>query len=414
MVRFASRRRAASLALMLLVLVLTVVLAPFAGAQEEPVVRAVLFFSPTCGHCEYVIQEYLLPVEFPGTGGDAEIYYDETLAPEDTAFYLVTNGRLEMIFADTSVLEGAELFGAATVAYGIPSPGVPRLIVGDQYLFGSADIPGLFPGIVADGLAAGIDWPDIDGMAEAVASIPVPGDNPDETITTLDPVTTTTAGTGETTTTAEPVTTTTDPTTTTTEPGFSTDESMWDRFGNDAAANTIAVIVLLGMLVALLWVARQLVGRTWSDAPLSTWIPALAVFGLGVAAYLLSVEAGGEGAEAVCGPVGNCNAVQGSDYARLFGLIHIGLIGVIGYVVASATWVAARFVSGRFVDWARVGLFGGTIGGVGFSIYLTFLEPFVIGATCLWCITSAVIITVLMLLSTRPAVAAWSRLRSPG
>jgi len=31
--------------------------------------------------------------------------------------------------------------------------------------------------------------------------------------------------------------------------------------------------------------------------------------------------------------------------------------------------------------------------GVLFTIYLTFLEPFVIGATCMWCITSAILMT---------------------
>jgi uncharacterized membrane protein len=35
-----------------------------------------------------------------------------------------------------------------------------------------------------------------------------------------------------------------------------------------------------------------------------------------------------------------------------------------------------------------------------FSIYLTFLEPFVIGATCMWCICSAVIMIILLLAST--------------
>jgi len=38
--------------------------------------------------------------------------------------------------------------------------------------------------------------------------------------------------------------------------------------------------------------------------------------------------------------------------------------------------------------------------GVLFSIYLTFLEPFVIGATCAWCLSSAVIMTLLLLLTT--------------
>jgi len=40
--------------------------------------------------------------------------------------------------------------------------------------------------------------------------------------------------------------------------------------------------------------------------------------------------------------------------------------------------------------------------GTLFSIYLTFLEPFVIGASCIWCLTSAVIMT-LLLWATTPA-----------
>jgi uncharacterized membrane protein len=40
--------------------------------------------------------------------------------------------------------------------------------------------------------------------------------------------------------------------------------------------------------------------------------------------------------------------------------------------------------------------------GMLFSIYLTFLEPFVIGATCAWCLASAVIMTALFWLSLLP------------
>ena len=50
----------------------------------------------------------------------------------------------------------------------------------------------------------------------------------------------------------------------------------------------------------------------------------------------------------------------------------------------------------RLADYARAGLLGMTLLGVGFSVYLTFLEPFVIGATCAWCVTSA--LTMLLLL----------------
>ena len=40
------------------------------------------------------------------------------------------------------------------------------------------------------------------------------------------------------------------------------------------------------------------------------------------------------------------------------------------------------------------------LAGTAFSAYLTFLEPFVIGATCVWCITSAVVVGLLLLTST--------------
>jgi uncharacterized membrane protein len=36
------------------------------------------------------------------------------------------------------------------------------------------------------------------------------------------------------------------------------------------------------------------------------------------------------------------------------------------------------------------------VAGTLFSIYLTFLEPFVIGATCAWCLASAIIMTLLL------------------
>jgi uncharacterized membrane protein len=147
-------------------------------------------------------------------------------------------------------------------------------------------------------------------------------------------------------------------------------------------------------------------GRGWD------LIALLLLAGIAVAAYLFSVESGGEGAKAVCGPVGDCNLVQGSKYARLFGVIHIGLVGVIGYSVALVTWMLGRFGPARAADWARAALFAASLGGVAFSIYLTFLEPFVIGATCMWCVTSAVIMTVVMLLTARPGVAAWRRLRA--
>ncbi|MEO8355254.1 MAG: vitamin K epoxide reductase family protein [Chloroflexota bacterium] len=145
----------------------------------------------------------------------------------------------------------------------------------------------------------------------------------------------------------------------------------------------------------------------------SNWImPLLCVMGLGVAGYLAYVET--SDVAAICGPVGDCNTVQQSEYARLFGILPIGILGMIGYGVILIFWLAGRFTNKRFADFAPLFIFIMTGLGTLFSIYLTFLEPFVIGATCAWCLTSAVLMTALMLASVVPAKAALGRLRITG
>ena len=74
-----------------------------------------------------------------------------------------------------------------------------------------------------------------------------------------------------------------------------------------------------------------------------------------------------------------------------------------GYVAIFLARPVARFAKDKIADFAALSLFGMAVGGTLFCNYLTFLEPFVIGATCAWCLTSAVFITVLMLLSLQPA-----------
>ena len=136
--------------------------------------------------------------------------------------------------------------------------------------------------------------------------------------------------------------------------------------------------------------------RLFSPPPaVASWprwvIPALSVVGLVVAGYLSYVEI--TLTEAVCGPVGDCNTVQQSQYARLFGVLPIGVLGVAGYVVILGAWAVQYYGPKDLRVLARLVLLGSTLFGTLFSIYLTFLEPFVIGATCAWCLASAVVIT---------------------
>ncbi len=174
--------------------------------------------------------------------------------------------------------------------------------------------------------------------------------------------------------------------------------SMTDRFLLDPTGNAMSVVVLILMLAALGLVGADVAGRIRIPRWPGWTVPVLAFVGVGVAAYLTYIEV--TGMEAVCGPVGDCNTVQQSPYATLFGAIPVGGLGLVGYVVLLAAWALVRGGSAAMRGAARMPLWILALGAVLFSVYLTFLEPFVIGATCAWCLTSAVITTLILLAAT--------------
>jgi uncharacterized membrane protein len=93
---------------------------------------------------------------------------------------------------------------------------------------------------------------------------------------------------------------------------------------------------LLYTLAALFWKKLPAPTQRWAQAAL----PLLALVGLGVAGYLSYIET--QELPAVCGPVGDCNAVQASPYARLFGILPIGVLGMAGYLLILAAWAWHR------------------------------------------------------------------------
>jgi uncharacterized membrane protein len=124
----------------------------------------------------------------------------------------------------------------------------------------------------------------------------------------------------------------------------------------------------------------------------------LSVLGIGVAAYLTYVEI--SHSNAICGPIGNCNSVQTSPYARLFGVLPVGIFGMLGYLAIGFTWLMKRYGNPQYQRTLTTLMWGLALFGVLFMVYLTFLEPFVIGATCAWCLSSAAIITTLLWATT--------------
>ena len=118
-------------------------------------------------------------------------------------------------------------------------------------------------------------------------------------------------------------------------------------------------------------------------------IGVLAVIGLGIAGYLTYVHYAG--IHVLCAASGGCETVQTSSYAKLAG-IPVPVLGLVGYVGI----LVSLFVPG---DPGRLATAGIALVGFGFSLYLTYLELFVIKAICQWCVGSAVLMTVIAVLS---------------
>jgi uncharacterized membrane protein len=358
-------------------------------AAPGPVVRGVFYFSPTCPHCETVINDHL-PGIFASFGDPYEVAWDESLPPEEVAFYLLSNDTVQLLMIDASVQAGAELFTRDSERLGIERAGVPRLDIADTWLVGSVDIPARLPEMITDGVeAGGIDWPAVEGIEEPLAWFEAEGLLGGR-VQRADAM----AAESEDAAAVLPATTV----------------SPLDRVASDPLGNGIAILVLVALLVSLLAVpllaARH--ALVFTAGPL---VPVLVVAGVVVAAYLASVET--SGSTAVCGPVGDCNAVQQSEYSRLLG-VPIGVLGVIGYLAIGGLWLVAGLARGRLADRARVAMALGAFAAVAFSAYLTFLEPFVIGATCMWCISSALISLALLWLTAGDGWSAFERLRGGG
>ncbi|MGD8319034.1 MAG: vitamin K epoxide reductase family protein [Gemmatimonadota bacterium] len=478
-----------------------------AQLRQEPVVHAVLFYSPACPHCHKVMTQDLPPL--------AERYGD----------------RLVMVGVDVTSSGGQELYRATADYFGIPEPeqGVPMLVVGSEVLMGSLEIPERFPGIIEAGLAGGgLDWPAVPLVRTALAQqgmleeapeeqgAPPPTasgqatDAPPETRTAPEPgadrgVVAETRppaepdaqpasepgtqpasepgkrrpaeveakpaaepeaeppGESEPEPSAEPEPESVPgsrPATATVEeadahaqplpeagaapgdgaspgpearpapePGSGAEPmtgaaaerapdalpqdvvatplgasmpralSVADRLRLDPTGNGMAVAVLLLLVLLVVTVTRHLlVPLPRIFVPRTHLIPLLCILGTGVAAYLAWIEV--TGALAVCGPVGDCNTVQQSPYARLFGVVPVALLGLAGYAAMAGTWILARYVGARWRAVALWALWGMALVATVFSIYLTFLEPFVIGATCAWCVTSSLVSGALLLLAT--------------
>jgi uncharacterized membrane protein len=120
-----------------------------------------------------------------------------------------------------------------------------------------------------------------------------------------------------------------------------------------------------------------------------------ALTGVFISAYLWLYKLGKIGT-LTCG-TGGCETVQLSAYSRFLG-IEVAAIGALGYtlllVLSLASLNARPAVAARLIT-ALVVLSGMALL---FTLYLKYLELFVIHAICRWCVASAVLILVFFVL----------------
>lgn len=128
-------------------------------------------------------------------------------------------------------------------------------------------------------------------------------------------------------------------------------------------------------------------------------VAVVSLMGVFVALYLLAYSIGL--VPLICG-VGSCETVQASQWAKV-GPVPVPLIGVAGY--GSLLFLALLGIQPSWAESRPVGLvmFGLAAVGAAYTAFLTYLEAAVIHAWCVWCVTSAVLMTFIFL-ATLPEV----------
>lgn len=329
----------------LCLLLLVVTASPVWGEESgrvNPEVRAVLFYSPDTSQYQDLFAFFL-----PGL---LERYGE----------------RVAVSAIDASQFEGATAYRAAASRHELSAPwdGTPVVLVGEKPMVGLMEIAGVL-GDDFETLArvpGAADWPSLPELNPLIAAGTLDFDQ--RTAREAAPAV---------------------------SEGPELAASDGRRF-----ADMLALAVLVATVLALIHSLLRL-RRTSHPGPVSRPLLLVALLiGLGISGYTAYTALAD--VAPMCGPSAGCGDVQDSEYAKVFG-VPMGVFGLLGYGVILVSWFLARRLSPqgggwRWIPWA-IALFAAL-----FSLRLTALGYFVIGASCFWCLGSAVSISlVLWLLS---------------
>jgi uncharacterized membrane protein len=129
--------------------------------------------------------------------------------------------------------------------------------------------------------------------------------------------------------------------------------------------------------------------------PVQIALLVLSLLGTGISGYL--VYAHYFKIDPVCLPGAPCEVVLTTRYADMWG-VPLSLLGMLMYLglVVLNVW---QLVKGEKAGLAAAGVYSLALAGTLFSLYLLYLEAFVIHGYCTWCLASGVVILVTFILS---------------
>lgn len=157
------------------------------------------------------------------------------------------------------------------------------------------------------------------------------------------------------------------------------------------------IILLVPIVVAIVGLVKTK-SFELTEKSLNWFVLPFVLGGLIVSGYLTYVEL--TSSTAVCGvAIPGCGEVQNSPYAILFGFMPVALLGVVGYLGILISWLGKRYLPTAYSKTMGLIMWGLCFFGIIFSIYLTYLEVFVLRATCTWCVLAAVFMIMLFWIS---------------
>lgn len=127
---------------------------------------------------------------------------------------------------------------------------------------------------------------------------------------------------------------------------------------------------------------------------------ALTAFGLLDSIYMTAYKYIYEltSSNAMCLGSGDCSTVNASSYSEIYG-IPVALVGVGGYLAILALLLLERQANPFWKQNLPLAVFGLSVGGFGFTLYLVYVEAFILKAWCPFCVASQVTMTILFFLT---------------